>query len=63
MATKHTKQMYVVVNPQGEPIWHTLSVIYHRLEPHQIDDGFTTQPVTVTIELNTKQDDRDKTES
>ena len=58
---KHTKQMYVVVNENREPIIRTLSYSpyisqsLHTENPdlwkHYIDKGYTVQPVTVTIEL------------
>lgn len=63
MATKHTKQMYVVVNDKNEPLWSSLSLMPPFLDTFDNKAGYTVQPVTVTIELNTKQDDRDKTES
>lgn len=48
---KHTKQMYVVVNPQGEPVFSTLDITKPKLMTVDRDLGYTVKPVTVTIEL------------
>lgn len=47
----HTKQMWIVVNPQGEPIFSKLSVIQPKLFSVDEKLGYTVQPVIVTIEL------------
>lgn len=57
MATKHTKQMYVVISPKNEIIWGSLNpseveCVGYVFGSFTLPDGYTVQPVTVTIELN-----------
>lgn len=57
---KHTKQMYVVVNPKGEPVWSSLSIMRPWVDTFDSKAGYTVQPVTVTIELNAGNQTKDK---
>lgn len=49
---KHTKQMYVVVNSNGTPLWTSLNLLPVEIKESEKKLGYTVQPVTVTIELN-----------
>lgn len=53
---KHTKQMYVVISPNNEIIWGSLNpseveCVGYVFGSFSLPDGYTVQPVTVTIEL------------
>lgn len=52
--------MYVVVNPKGEPVWSSLSIMRPWVDTFDSKAGYTVQPVTVTIELNAGNQTKDK---